>query len=195
MTSPLLPTSSTTSASGISFWFGRQNGSALILTSVFLKTLDEYISAPSRPYELAFLLEPSRYLYDLLLRPLDLGELHRALRLHVFSQHLGGPLGHVLQELVLYRLVRALEREAQYVRRDLLYDELQAPVVHAHEVGEYEHLLLYAHGEVRGGPLYDVYDVALRRRIDLVQYLGRELYALYGSPLVRFGREHLLAYQ
>src|SRR6185437_828274 len=58
-------------------------------------------------------------LQDLLLRALDLGEAHRALRLEVVAQHFRGALRHVLEDLLLQSLVRALQGEQQLLRRNL----------------------------------------------------------------------------
>ena len=63
---------------------------------------------------------------NLLLRGFDLGNPHRRAHFQVVTQHFSGALGHVLENLLLHRLVRALERDYQRIRRDLTQQRLNA---------------------------------------------------------------------
>src|SRR3989304_1242534 len=170
-------------------------GSASARIAEFLKMVDAFNNAPSRPYEFAFLLEPARYLYYLLLGFFHIRKLHRAFRVHVFPEHLGRALRHVLEELIFYLLFRALQGDAKNFSAQFLDDKLHAPVVRAHEVGEYEHLLLYAHRGVRACLLDNIHYLALGLGVYLVHNLGGKLYSFYRRSLACFSREHLLAYE
>ena len=86
--------------------------------------------------------EPAGNRDNLLLRLLDLGQPDRALGFEIGLEHLGCPLRHIAEELVLQRLVRALERHNELIGRDLAGQHLHATVVDIDETVEDKHVVL-----------------------------------------------------
>src|SRR5215472_2578229 len=80
------------------------------------------------------------------LRLVDIAQAHRAQRLHVVEQHLGGARRHVLQEEGAHRLVRTLERDRELVLVDVAHQRLRRAVVELDQVVKREHQVLDALG-------------------------------------------------
>src|SRR5690606_10320505 len=98
---------------------------------------------------LSFVDEAADRLQDLALLGLDLGELHRALRLEVLAQRLGGARAHVAEDLLAQLGFRSLQCDDERIALDFPEQGLDAPVVHLQQVLEGEHLVHDLLGDVR----------------------------------------------
>src|ERR1700677_4821643 len=90
----------------------------------------------------AFLRQALRDHHDLLLRRLDLDELHGTARLHVVLENFRGALRHVLEYLLLHFGLGPAQGDGQRIGTDLAQKGLDAAVVHIQEIVEDEQQIL-----------------------------------------------------
>src|SRR5580704_2708601 len=79
---------------------------------------------------------------DLLLRSLDVGELHRTSCLHVVLENLRSAFGHVAQDLLLHIGLRTAQRDGEGVGADLAQQRLNTAIVDVEQVVEDEQQIL-----------------------------------------------------
>src|SRR5690606_19836433 len=111
-----------------------------ITTCAALMTLDnDLVLSASRDDDFARLVQAANRSHDALLRLLYVPQPHRTKVLDFLPQHLGGALGHVLENPLGHRLAGRLERQRPHGHVHFRDDFLNGPVVQLDDVFEDEH--------------------------------------------------------
>src|SRR6201996_1741639 len=106
-----------------------------------VEALEEVIGASRSQHDLAFVDQAADDLQHFLLLGLDFRHAHRAARIEVFAQRLGGTAGHVAEHLLAQLRRGALERDDQRLALHFLEQRLEALVVELVQVVEREHVV------------------------------------------------------
>src|SRR6185437_2037162 len=123
------------------------------------------------------------------LRLVDVAQPHRAHRLHVIDQHLGGPRRHVGEEELAHRFGSALEGDAELVLVDVAHQRLRRGGVELDQVVEGEHQRLDALGGIVVLEVERGEEAGLGLAVEIVEDLRHDLVRVAAPRLRQIGHE------